>query len=77
MEGRFLLSAHPLMMVYICTKFYENNFYGIRVMKRTRKVEGRTDRRTDGGHDITRPVFDGRRKMGVPNANSVTKFDVK
>ena len=40
------------MMVYICTKFYENILNRIRVMERTRKVNGRTDgrpdRRTDG-----------------------------
>ena len=52
------------MMVYICTKFHENILNGVRVMERTRKVNGRTDRRmdrrTDGGHDIIRPVFDGR-----------------
>ena len=59
------------MMVYICTKFHENILNGIRVMERTRKVNGRTDRRTDGqtdrwtdgGHDIIRPVFDGRIKI--------------
>ena len=64
------------MMVYICTKFHENILNGIRVMERTRKVNGRTDgrpdngqtdrqtdRRTGGGHDIIRPVFDGRIKM--------------
>ena len=46
----------------------ENILNGNRVMKRTRKVNGRmdgragrqTDGRTDGGHDIIRPVFDGR-----------------
>ena len=60
------------MMVYICTKFHENILNGIRVMGRTRKVNGRTDERpvrrtdrrmdgrTDGGHAIIRPVFDGR-----------------
>ena len=47
------------MMIYICTKFHENILNGIRVMERTRKV----NRRTDGGHDIIRPVFDGRIKM--------------
>ena len=57
-----MFSAHCLMMVYICTKFHENILNGIRVMERTRKVNGRTDRRTDGGHDIIRPVFDGRIK---------------
>ena len=61
-------------MVYICTKFHENILNGIRLMKRTRKVKGRTDGRPDGrtdrqtngrtdeGHDIVRPVFDGRIK---------------
>ena len=34
-------------MVYICTKFHENILNGIRVMERTREVNGRTDRRTD------------------------------
>ena len=48
------------MMVYICTKFHENILNGIRVMERTRKVNGQMDR----GHDIKRPVFDGRIKMG-------------
>ena len=55
-------------MFYICTKFRENILNGIRVMEPTQKVNGRTDgrpdRRTDGhndgGHDIIRPVFDGR-----------------
>ena len=62
-ECRFLFSAHRLMTVYICTKFHENIMNGIRVIERTRKVNGRTDRRTDGRHDIIRPVFDGRMKM--------------
>ena len=56
MELRFLFSAHRLMTVYICTKFHENILNGIRVMERTRKVDGWTDgwtdRRADGGHDI-------------------------
>ena len=51
------------MMVYICTKFHENILSGIRVMERTRKVNGRMDRRTNGGHDIIRLVFDGRINM--------------
>ena len=61
-ECLYLFSAYCLMMVYICTKFQENILNGIRVMEQTRKVNGRTDgqRRTDGGHDIIRPVFDGR-----------------
>ena len=49
------------MMVYICTKFHENILNGIRVMKRTRKVnrwtDGWTDGRTDGrraGNNTTR-----------------------
>ena len=50
-------------MVYICTKFHENILNGIRVMERTRKVNRRTDTRTDGGHDIIQPVFDGRIKI--------------
>ena len=49
------------MMVYICTKLHENILNGIRVMERTRKVngwpDGQMDRQTDG------PVFDGRIKM--------------
>ena len=57
------------MMVYICTKFHENIMNGIRVMERTRKVNGRTDgrpdRRTDGGHDIIPPVLRGRSTLGV------------
>ena len=57
------------MMIYICTKFHENILNGIRVMERTRNVNGRTDgrpdRRTDGGHEIIRPVFDGRIKQLV------------
>ena len=55
------------MMVYICTKFHENILNGVRVTEQTRKVNGRTDGQTDGqtdgGHDIIRPVFDGRIKM--------------
>ena len=42
-------------MVYICTKFHENILNGIRVMERTRNVNGRTDgrpdRQTDGRTD--------------------------
>ena len=57
------------MMVYICTKFHENILNGIRVMELTRKVNGRTDRQTDGRHDIIRPIFDGHIKI---NANSET-----
>ena len=52
------------MIVYICTKFHENILNGIRVMERTRKSNGRTDGRADGGHDILRPVFDGRIRIG-------------
>ena len=37
------------MMVYICTKFHENILNGIRVMERTRKVNGRRAR-----HNTTR-----------------------
>ena len=71
------------MMVYICTKFYENILNGLRVMKRTRKVNVRTDgqtdgqtkRRTDGGHDIIRPVFDGRIKVtNCLNSYAITQF---
>ena len=54
------------MMVYICTLLRENILYGIRVMERTRKVNGRTDRWTDGGHNIIRPVFDGHIKRIHP-----------
>ena len=50
------------------TKFHENILKGIRVMERTQKVNGRidgqTDRRTDGQrarHNTT--VFDGRIKV--------------
>ena len=56
-------------MVHICTKYHENILNGIRVMERTRKVNGRTAGRTDGwtdgGHDIIQPVFDGRIKNQV------------
>ena len=31
----FLLSAHRLMMVFICTKFHENILDGIKVIERT------------------------------------------
>ena len=44
-------------MVYICTKFHENILNGIRVMERTREVNRRTDRQTDGQrarHNTTR-----------------------
>ena len=34
-------------MFYICTKFHENVLNGIRVMERTRKVNGRTDGPSD------------------------------
>ena len=50
------------MMVYICKKFHENILIGIRKMERRRKVNGRADRWTDGGHHIMRSVFDGRIK---------------
>ena len=55
------------MMVYICTKFHENILNGISVIKRTRKVNVRTDGRTDGRYDIIRPVFDGRIKIQKNN----------
>ena len=45
------------MMVYICTKFHENILNDIRVMERTRKVNGQTEGRTDGQrarHNTTR-----------------------
>ena len=52
------------MMVYICTKIHENIMNGIRGMERARKItDGQKDGWTDGGHDIIRPVFDGRIKM--------------
>ena len=51
------------MIVYICTKFHENILNGNRVMERTRNVNGQTDGRADGGHDIIQPVFDGRIKI--------------
>ena len=35
LELWFLFSAHPLMMLYICTKVYENILKGVRVIKRT------------------------------------------
>ena len=41
------------MMVNICTKFHENILNGIRVMERTRKVNGRTDGRRER-HKTTR-----------------------
>ena len=63
------------MMVYICIKFHENILNGIRVVERTRKVNGQTDRqtdrRTDGGHDIIRPVFDGRIKLLPSDQNKL------
>ena len=55
-------------MVYICTKFHENILNGIRIMERTRKI-----RRTDGGHDITRSVFDGRIKRKGLNSTKTEK----
>ena len=57
-EVRFFSSTHCLMVVHISTKFHENILNGIRVIKRTQRVNGWTD----GGHDIIRPVFDGRIK---------------
>ena len=30
----FFFSAHRLMMIYICTKFYENILIGIKVIER-------------------------------------------
>ena len=50
-ELLFLFSAHRLIMVNICTKFHENILNGIRVMERTRKINGRTDGQTDGRTD--------------------------
>ena len=35
MESRFFFPAHPLMVVYICTKFHENILDGIKVIERT------------------------------------------
>ena len=50
-----LVLAYHLMMVYICTKFHENILNRIRVMKWTRKVNGRTDGHSDGrrAHNMT------------------------
>ena len=39
------------------------------VMEQTRKVNAQTDIRTDGGHDIIRPVLDGRIKGNAPLQN--------
>ena len=44
----FFFSAHHLIKVYIYTKFHENILKAIRVVDRTRKVNGQTDRQTDG-----------------------------
>ena len=46
MECQFLYSANRLMIVYICTKFHENILKSIKVMERTPKAKGWTDRRT-------------------------------
>ena len=35
-ELRFYFSFHRLMVVYICTKFYDNILDGIKVIQRTR-----------------------------------------
>ena len=35
------------MMFYICTKFHEKILNGIRVMERTRNINGQTDGQTD------------------------------
>ena len=35
MELRFFFPAHPLMVVYVCTKFHENILDGIKVIERT------------------------------------------
>ena len=69
----FLFSAHRLTMVYICNKFHENILNSIKVMERTRKANGPTDRRldrrkdrwTDGVHDIIQPVLDRRIKKVI------------
>ena len=43
-------------------------------MERTRKVDGRTD----GGHDIIRPVFDGSIKiLTVTEKNKICRFTVR
>ena len=42
-----LFSAHRLMILYICTKFYENISKDFLVIARTRNHDGQTDRRTD------------------------------
>ena len=34
-ELRFIFSAHPLIMLYICLKFGEKISYGFRVVERT------------------------------------------
>ena len=38
MELQFFFFAHYLMVVYICTKFHENIFNGIKVIERTRLI---------------------------------------
>ena len=35
MELRFFFPAHPLLVVYICTKLHENILDGIKVIERT------------------------------------------
>ena len=50
-------------------------------MEQTRKVNAQTDIRTDGGHDIIRPVLDGRIKGNAPlqncqNFGSFQSYDV-
>ena len=57
MECRLLFSAHRPIMVYICTKFHENILNCIRIIERTRKVNGQTDGQIDGWrarHNTTR-----------------------
>ena len=74
----FLFSARHLMMVYICIKFHENIFNCIRVMECTRKVNGRTDGRTEPRHNKSclRRVYNkkSRAKLFSNSASRVCNF---
>ena len=47
----FMCSACRLLVLYICVKFHANISDSIRVMERTRMMEGLPDRGTDGWTD--------------------------
>jgi len=52
-------TAHRLIILDICAKLFENPTWGSKNIERTRKCDGRTDRRTDGQTTELKTLWNG------------------